>query len=179
MNEKLYHGGLDRLRAPERLARLETDRVVALCLHGVDTTRILDVGTGTGVFAEAFLDRGRVWGLDLSEPMLTQARVHAPGATFVLGAMENLPFEDRSFELVFLGLVLHETNDPHQALAEAFRATSHRAAVLEWPHRDEPFGPPLAHRLAPAQVEGVALAVGFTRVTVHPLENLVLYLLDR
>ncbi len=47
-----------------------------------------------------------------------------------------------------MGLVLHETDDAAQALAEARRVARLRVAVLEWPYRDDEMGPPLAHRLS-------------------------------
>ncbi len=48
MHEKRFEGDMERLRNPERLARLEVDRVVALCLEGTIIKNMLDVGTGTG-----------------------------------------------------------------------------------------------------------------------------------
>ncbi|HTZ51502.1 MAG TPA: hypothetical protein VMF68_07580, partial [Spirochaetia bacterium] len=52
-----FHGGVERLRAPERLALMEVPRVVALSLDGGGFASVLDVGTGAGVFAEAFAAR--------------------------------------------------------------------------------------------------------------------------
>ena len=54
MHERRFTGDVERLRAPERIARLEVDRVVNLCLEGTRVDNVLDVGTGSGIFAEAF-----------------------------------------------------------------------------------------------------------------------------
>ena len=65
MHEKRFDGGIERLRAPERVARLEVERVVDLCLEGVEIKNVLDVGTGSGLFAGAFFERGlEVAGID-------------------------------------------------------------------------------------------------------------------
>ncbi|MGQ9852901.1 MAG: hypothetical protein ACUVTG_05805, partial [Candidatus Oleimicrobiaceae bacterium] len=66
MHERRYSGEVKRLRDPERLARLEVARVVELSLQGISAHRLLDVGVGTSVFAEAFARRGlRVVGIDV------------------------------------------------------------------------------------------------------------------
>jgi 2-polyprenyl-3-methyl-5-hydroxy-6-metoxy-1,4-benzoquinol methylase len=58
MNERTYHGGTDRLRQKERTELMEIDRVVLLSLAGISARSVLDVGTGTGLFAEAFAQKG-------------------------------------------------------------------------------------------------------------------------
>ena len=163
-HERRFHGEPDRLRSADRIARLEVPRVVALCLDGLSRPRVLDVGTGTGVFAEAFAAAGlEVVGLDPNDALLAIARGHAPEARFEPGAAETLPFPDRSFDLVFLGHVLHETDEPLQALEEARRVARARVAVLEWPHeeREAEQGPPLAHRLKVETVLDLAARAGF------------------
>lgn len=56
MHEKRFSGGLERLRSQERVERLEVPRVIQLCLEGENYTSMLDVGTGSGLFAEGFSD---------------------------------------------------------------------------------------------------------------------------
>ena len=90
---------------------------------------------------------------------------------------EKLPFEDASFDLVYLGHVLHETDDRHAALAEARRVARLRVAVLEWPHVDEEQGPPLGHRLLPAELLSLAKETGFGEVTSYTLQHMQLYLM--
>jgi 2-polyprenyl-3-methyl-5-hydroxy-6-metoxy-1,4-benzoquinol methylase len=65
MHERRYNGEVERLRATQRVALLEVNRVVDLCLEGIQAMNILDVGTGGGIFAEAFSKRGmNVTGID-------------------------------------------------------------------------------------------------------------------
>jgi ubiquinone/menaquinone biosynthesis C-methylase UbiE len=64
---------------------------------------VLDVGTGTGAGARALqarFDGSNVVGIDVSEPMLAEARKHAPGLTFLIGDAAHLPFDDGSFDVV-------------------------------------------------------------------------------
>lgn len=176
MNERTFQGAIERLRSPERVARLEVARVVGLALDRLEAQNVLDVGTGTGLFAEGFLARGlQVTGVDFSEAMLEAARNLVPGASFVPGAMESLPFPDASFDLVFLGFVLHEAEDLTGALREARRVARHRVIVAEWPYQAEEAGPPLAHRLTALQVEKTALEVGFHYTEVRQLDHVVVY----
>ena len=63
-------------------------------------------------------------GLDVNPEMLPVARKFFPAADFREGVAEALPFGDGSFDLVFMGLLLHETDDISAALAEAHRVTS-------------------------------------------------------
>ncbi len=176
MNERRFHRDPDRLRAPERLARLEVDRVVDLCLEGITVRQALDVGTGTGVFAEAFVARGiETSGVDVNPDMVAAASAQVPAARFVTAPAEAPPFPDKAFDVVFLGHVLHETDDAVGALKEARRLARQRVVVLEWPYRDEEMGPPLHHRLSNEQVEQFARQAGFTHVEILPLEHMVAF----
>ena len=175
-HERRYHGGPDRLRSPQRMTLLEVPRVVALCSEGLVITSVLDVGTGTGLFAEAFGDgKRRVAGIDPDPDLLTHARSLVPGADFREGIAEKLPFADGSYDLVFLGHVLHETDRPAEALSEARRVARLRVAVLEWPYKEEEHGPPLAHRLEPSAIQARAKAAGFIVVERLTLAHMDLY----
>jgi ubiquinone/menaquinone biosynthesis C-methylase UbiE len=179
MNERTYHGGADRLRAKERVELLEVDRVVQSVCAGAELHSMLDVGTGTGLFAEAFAHAGMaVAGVDISEEMLAHARRFVPAGDFRIGTMDKIPFEDRSFDVVFLGHVLHEADDVSAALVEAKRVTKKRISVLEWPYAKEDNGPPLAHRLRPEDIIAAAQKIEFAKVNNIHLKHMELYLMD-
>ncbi len=180
MHEKRFEGDVERLRSPERVARLEVERVVDLCLTHVQISRVLDIGTGTGLFAEAFAHRGmQVAGVDANPAMLPVARGFVPAGDFREGTAEALPFSDGSFDLIFLGLVLHEADDTQKALQEALRVAVQRVAILEWPYQNQSFGPPLEHRLNPMNLEAFFKAAGVQVWTKSELSNTVLYLLEK
>ena len=180
MNERRFGGEIERLRAPQRLERLEVERVVGLCLEGlVNAESALDIGTGSGIFAEAFAAKGlQIAGIDLRDDMLEAARSYVPTGDFRLAHMEKLPFADKNFDLAFMGHVLHEADDVLMALQEARRVVKRRVVVLEWPYAVQEFGPPLEHRLKDETIRAKALGAGFTRVEGYPLEMMMLYRLD-
>lgn len=175
-HERRFQADIERLRSPERLARLEVGRVVDACLEGIIARSVLDVGTGSGLFAEAFAGRGMdVTGVDVNPAMIEVAQRFVPAGHFQAAPAEALPFPDNSFDVVFLGLVFHEVDDAAQTLAQVKRVGRTRLAVLEWAYREEDFGPPLAHRLQPAAIADLAQAAGFQPLETLPLTHLVLY----
>jgi len=180
MHEKRFDGDIDRLRAPERVARLEVQRVISLCLENTNIESVLDIGTGSGLFAQAFALQGlKVSGVDANPAMIPAALQYVPEENFREAVAEALPFSDASFDLAFLGLILHESDAQLQALKEAHRVARHRVCVLEWPYQEAEFGPPLAHRLKTEEVAGLAKEVGFKQWETLPLSNLVLYRLTK
>ncbi len=180
MHERRFNREIERLRDPERVARLEVQRVVDLSLENLGGIRtVLDVGTGSGLFAENFSAHGlAVTGIDANSEMLPAARQHVPAGTFWEGVAEKLPFEDGAFDLVFMGLLLHETDDARAALSEARRVASKRVAILEWPDEEQSFGPPREHRLSYEKVASLARQAGFKKVEHIRLEHMVLYRID-
>lgn len=175
-HDRRFQGGPDRLRAAERVALLEVDRVAALSLEGLSAASVLDVGTGTGLFAEAFVAQGlAVAGIDVNAELLAVAQQHVPAGQFKEAPMEQLPYPDQAFDLTFMGLVLHEADDALLALQEARRVTRQRVVILEWPYREEPKGPPLAHRLQAETIEALAVQAGYRAVELIHLQNMALY----
>ncbi len=71
---------------------------------------VLDVGTGTGVWAFLMTEKGAiVHGVDFAERMLIKAReLYGDKITFSIGDAENLSeFKDNSFDIVTASFVLH------------------------------------------------------------------------
>jgi ubiquinone/menaquinone biosynthesis C-methylase UbiE len=175
-HERRFQGEGDRLRSPERIGLMEISRVVALATEGLASPRVLDVGTGTGVFAEAFAASGfTVVGIDVNPSLLHEARRLVPGVEFEEAPAESIPYTDRSFDLSFLGHVLHEADDPVAALTEARRVSTDRVVVLEWPYLEEEQGPPLWHRLEPEKVKDIARRAGMAIVEHRKLAHMDLY----
>ncbi|MDD5673663.1 MAG: class I SAM-dependent methyltransferase [Chitinivibrionales bacterium] len=181
MNEKTYNHGLERLRDPARLDLLEVERVVGLAMEGFPPcgVTVLDVGCGSGVFAECFTKRTCcVAGIDINEEMVKEASRIVPAGDFRIGSAEKIPFEARTFDIVFFGLVLHETDDLVQALTEARRVTRKRVVALEWPYKESEKGPPLAHRLEGKTIEAGAKKAGMQKIDTITLKELALYRMD-
>jgi ubiquinone/menaquinone biosynthesis C-methylase UbiE len=178
-HERRFHGGAERLRSPERLALIQPASVAALSGEGLSIRDMLDIGTGTGAFAEAFVARGvSATGIDVNAELLALARELVPACRFIEAPAEDLPFSDRSFDLALFGLVLHETDDPLAALKESRRVARSRVAILEWAYREETQGPPLAHRMKPDAIAALAGEAGYGKVECFRLDRLELYLLE-
>lgn len=180
MNPRRFSGEIERLRTPQRLALLEVERAVGFALEGLDGAQsVLDIGTGSGIFAEAFAAQGlAVAGIDLRDDMLEAARSYVPAGDFRQAHMEHLPFPDGRFDLAFMGLVLHEADDLQTALKEARRVVRRRCVVLEWPDEVQEYGPPPEHRLKDAAIRAAADAAGFPRVAGLRLAQLMIYRCD-
>jgi SAM-dependent methyltransferase len=64
-------------------------------------TRLLDVGCGAGLATQLARERGaEISGLDATEPLLEVARERVPDGDFRAGEMEELPFDEDSFDVV-------------------------------------------------------------------------------
>src|SRR5438270_12202913 len=98
-------------------------------------TRLLDAGCGAGMFLRLAADRGAdVNGLDASEGLLAHARARVPGAPLLHGELEDLPYEDASFDVVTGFNSFQYAARPAVALAEARRvaAPDGRVLLLNW-----------------------------------------------
>lgn len=175
-HDRRFAGQIAMLRSEQRVAMLEIERVVTACLSDGRIQSVLDIGTGSGLFAEAFAKHGcRVTGIDLREDMLEVARQFVPTGEFQIAHMEHVPLADKQFDSVFMGLVLHEADDVTNALREAHRLAQTQVAVLEWVYQAEDFGPPLAHRLRAEQITEAVKTLGFGATKLSRLTNFVLY----
>jgi ubiquinone/menaquinone biosynthesis C-methylase UbiE len=168
------------LRSAERRERLQIDRVVGYCLAASSVETVLDVGTGTGLFAEAFQAQGlKVRAVDCNQTIHDAAASLVPGVDFRQASAEKLPFDKGQFDLVFMGHLLHETDDAAAAMAEAFRVSRRRLAVLEWPYIDQEIGPPLAHRMPLEKITSLGVRAGFALYDVIQLKLMQLVIFDR
>jgi ubiquinone/menaquinone biosynthesis C-methylase UbiE len=175
-DERRFQAEIERLRSPGRIERLEVERVIGLSLAGGRVQSVLDVGTGSGIFAEEFAKTiATVVGIDANPEMIKASKGLVPGVSFKQATAESIPFADKSFDLVFLGLVLHEADDAQMALSESKRCAKRRVVVLEWPCKQEEIGPPLEHRLKSDDVVAMAKNAGFKAITIIPLKDLLLY----
>ncbi|MET9338806.1 methyltransferase domain-containing protein [Nonomuraea sp. NPDC003804] len=128
-------GTIDHPRAYELFAtigfaggrRAAFTRVAALARPRAGD-RVLDVGCGTGylsrVISPVVTPTGQVTGVDLAPEMIDYARGRAPGnCAYVVGAAQDLPFPDGSFDTVVSSLAVHHipAEDRPAALRQMFR----------------------------------------------------------
>jgi SAM-dependent methyltransferase len=84
--------------------------------------RVLDVGCGAGTFLGLVAARGaEPFGIDASEALVELARSRVPQADLRVGEMEDLPYDDDTFDLVTGFNSFFFANDMIAALREAGR----------------------------------------------------------
>ena len=101
------------------------DRPAVLALAGqVRGLRVLDAGSGPGLYAEELLARGAdVVAIDSSEVMveLARKRIGMDAEVLRTDLNEPLPFDAEVFDLIVCPLVIHHLSDRAAALREFFR----------------------------------------------------------
>jgi ubiquinone/menaquinone biosynthesis C-methylase UbiE len=99
-------------------------RQAADCLP-IEAQTLLDAGCGTGNLLATIRRRRRaiaLHGIDFSEAMLRRARVKVPDAQFLPGDLNaELPYSDKSFDVVTCVNVLYAVRQPERTLAELKR----------------------------------------------------------
>jgi len=86
--------------------------------------RVFDIGCGTGRLLRAAAARwpgARLFGIDPAARMISEAARLNPGAGFQVARAEELPFPDRSMDVVLSSLSFHHWVDQSQALREIHR----------------------------------------------------------
>jgi SAM-dependent methyltransferase len=106
--------------------------IAALERTGLEPSwRVLDIGCGAGAFLRLVADHGgEPHGIDASEALITHARERLPRADLRVGEMEELPWEDDTFDLVTGFNSFFFANDMVAALREARRVAKPGAAVV-------------------------------------------------
>jgi ubiquinone/menaquinone biosynthesis C-methylase UbiE len=117
----------------DRFHRKIVAEVVGLSPHS-----FLDAGCGEGFVARKVIDAIpgiSLTGCDVSQSALAIAATANPEATFVAGSVVDLPFPDRSFDVVGCFEVLEHLpgDSPGSALSELGRV-ARQAVVLSVPH---------------------------------------------
>lgn len=91
---------------------------------------VLDLGCGAGLdlyfYAKAVGDKGKVYGLDISEDMVNKAKsnMEAIGIKNIeikCGHSDNLPFEDNFFDVVASNGIYNLSPDKENVMREVFR----------------------------------------------------------
>lgn len=94
---------------------------------------LLDVGCGNGFFTYHFAKFYDVTGLDFSKQML---KIN-PHHKLIHGNVENLPFNNNSFDIVFCSDLLHHLKNPEKAVEEMKRVTK-KYIIISEPNRNNP-----------------------------------------
>jgi ubiquinone/menaquinone biosynthesis C-methylase UbiE len=169
----VFHGQLHQLR----------QRTVTLA-HVQLGEAVLDVGCGTGTLALEVARRvgraGRVVGIDPGAAQLARARAkaarrHTP-IEFQSGVIEQLPFPDHTFDVVFSTLMIHHLPVPRkrQGLSEIARVLKPggRLVLADFTHRADRSGKAARFRAGGSRLPDLAAlvkAVGFEQVETEEM----------
>ena len=95
------------------------------------STALLDIGCGSGMFCQMAAKLGaQVSGLDAAEPLLAIARERTPQGGFRTGEMEELPYAERTFDVVAGFNSFQFAASPVHALKEARRVSRPGASLV-------------------------------------------------
>jgi SAM-dependent methyltransferase len=109
--------------------RYAQERHIPATLDGIDFAgkAVLDIGLGQGADAEQIIRRGALWhGLDLTAEAVARTRMRLalhdlPYRDLKQGSVLDIPYEAKSFDIVFSHGVLHHVPDIARAQAEIRR----------------------------------------------------------
>jgi SAM-dependent methyltransferase len=130
-----------------RLERADIERTALRLLDAqgqrpLDTSRILDVGCGTGHWLARMAGWGarpeHLTGIDLRPEAIRAAVEACPGMSFAVARADHLPFDDASFDLVSQFVVFSSILDPDLRAAgarEMWRVLAPGGAVLSFDMR--------------------------------------------
>jgi ubiquinone/menaquinone biosynthesis C-methylase UbiE len=174
----------DRLEAPERLAALPPERVVALLrLTGEET--VVDYGAGTGVYTVAFaeaLPRGTVFAVEALPQLVERLRARMPAEVagrvrIVETAANSVPVADGVADRLVLVDVLHHLHDQPSALSEMLRLLRPGGwlVAVDWSDQERPFGPPPGHALGLQAARAVLSGAGLRELEAHEAGELFPY----
>jgi arsenite methyltransferase len=100
---------------------------------------ILDLGSGAGfdcfLASRATGETGKVIGVDITPEMVAQAQKNAEkgnysNVEFKIGAIENLPVESESVDLIISNCVINLSNQKEQVFKEAFRVAKSNGRMM-------------------------------------------------
>lgn len=152
------------------------DEVIAQ-LRAHSSARVADIACGTGILADRIereLHPAEVYGVDMSEGMLNQARARSTGVQWLRGPAEQLPFDDGALDAVVTTSAFHFFDQPsalrdfHRVLAPgglaAVSTLSARRPLLQGPSTSRW---KVAHHPSPAEMRRLFEGAGFIVAEQH------------
>lgn len=141
-------------------------------LRDHQSARVVDIACGTGILADRIqreLHPAQVFGVDMSEGMLSQARSRSSAVQWLRGPAEQLPFDDEALDAVVTTSAFHFFDQPaalrefHRVLAPgglaAVSTLSARHSLLQGPSSTK-WKP--SHNPSPTEMRRLFEGAGFT-----------------
>lgn len=146
-------------------------------LRAHSSARVADIACGTGILADRIerdLHPAQVYGVDMSEGMLNQARARSTNVQWLRGPAEQLPFDDGALDAVVTTSAFHFFDQPaalrefHRVLSPgglaAVSTLSARQSLLQGPSTSKW---KVAHHPSPAEMQRLFEGAGFTVAEQH------------
>lgn len=107
-----------------------TDRFFSLLRPQIGK-RYLDIGCGTGNYINALANKGLHFiGVEPSEKMLSEAKLHNPSITWLSGTAEHIPADDQAFDGIIATLTIHHWTDIKKAFTELNRVLTDNGRIV-------------------------------------------------
>jgi len=118
---------IDDTKFPEKLFHelREWHTVSAIRHYKYDS--VLDAGCGTGLITRHL---NNAIGIDINPWALKRAMIHAPNAKYLVASIDDLPFNDNSFDVVVCTHTLEHTINPKKAINEFFRILKNSGVLI-------------------------------------------------
>jgi len=97
---------------------------------------VLEAGCGTGAILSKLPEGLSTYGLDIDHEALVECKLHAPRAVLAKGDVLELPYPDRSFDIVYSHFLLLWVGNPLRALQEMKRVTKKGGYVIAFAEPD-------------------------------------------
>ena len=142
----------------------------------------IDIGSNNGFFsipaAEIVGKKGQVYAIDIDELAILnlQERLKDKGIfnveTFVSRGEDFLK-DDIKADIVFLGTVLHDFQDPIKVLKNSFSMLKDSGKIVnfDWKKKKTQLGPPLNIRLSEMQSEKMLKEAGFSSIRIEDISE--------
>lgn len=171
MGKKFDPKKIEKLNNPKRLESIPPDFVWEK-LNLSEAKTIVDIGSGTGLFSTAFskfMDNGKVYALDISEVMVEWMKKNLVGFKNVIPMImseSEIPFEEKSSDLVIMISLHHELESPDTILAESMRIlkAGGKICIIDWKKEETPYGPSYEIRYPIQEIYNQLEAVGFSEI---------------
>lgn len=102
--------------------------------------KLLDIGCGTGYFCKLASSEGiNVTGFDATPEFINEAKERLPNNLFLIGDMEDLPFSDKSFDIVCGCNSFQYAENTNNALKEAKRVLKDNGKLVAmiWGNKED------------------------------------------
>ncbi len=123
-------------------------------------TKILDVGCGEGDVLCRFLSLGaepaNLWGIDLMEQHVTEAKACYPEVNFLCANAEQLDFPDRTFDIILIYTIISSILDRGMAAnvaSEALRVLKAEGLILLYDFRYNNWWNPDNRRVSKKEIQ--------------------------